>query len=155
MNFLNFLVSQLGMFSILQGKFKQVYECQLLQDTSLILRIFIYRSLYPSTITFHKVSIRLFYSYTFERGIDMLPKRSTPVDQNLESKSTHSQLSVAIFIARRIHLGAQKSVIYDKKSKNYETHKHPSGYILARYIMFRCAPRAYSIYMWRSYRLYM
>ena len=55
----------------------------------------------------------------------MLPKRSTPVDQNLESKSTHSQLSVAIFIARRIHLGPQKSVIYEKKSKNYETHKQP------------------------------
>ena len=55
---------------------------------------------------------KAFYSYTFERGIDMLPKRSTPVDQNLESKSTHSQLSVAIFIARRIHLGPQKSVIY-------------------------------------------
>ena len=65
----------------------------------------------------------------------MLPKRSTPVDQNLESKSTHSQLSVAIFIARRIHLVPQKSVIYEKKSKNYRTHKQPppSGYILARY----------------------
>ena len=71
--------------------------------------------------TVHKT----FYSYNFERGIDMLPKRSTPVDQNLESKSTHSQLSVAIFIARRIHLGPQKSVIYEKKSKKCRTHNQP------------------------------
>ena len=34
---------------------------------------------------------KAFYSsYTFERGIDMLPKRSTPVDQNLGPKSRHS-----------------------------------------------------------------
>ena len=66
------------------------------------------------------------YSNIIERGIDMLPKRSTPVDQNLESESIHSQLSVAIFITRKIHLGRHKSVIYEKKSKNYETHKQPS-----------------------------
>ena len=81
---------------------------------------FMYSSYY-----FSQIGSKAFYSNKIERGIDMLPKRSTPVDQNLESKSTHSQLSVAIFIARRIHLGAQKSVIYDKKSKNYETHKQP------------------------------
>ena len=73
---------------------------------------------------------KAFYSYTFERGIDMLPKRSTPVDQNLGSESIHSQLSVAIFIARRIHLGPQKSVIYEKKSKNYRTHKQPPPFWL-------------------------
>ena len=42
----------------------------------------------------------------------MLPKRSTPVGQNLESESTHSQLSVAIFRALRNRLGAQKSLMY-------------------------------------------
>ena len=42
------------------------------------------------------------------RGQQVLPKKSTYVDQNLRSKSTHSQLSVAIFIASRIHLGAEK-----------------------------------------------
>ena len=35
------------------------------------------------TITFRKVAIRLFYSFTFVKGTDMLPKRSTPVDQTL------------------------------------------------------------------------
>ena len=54
---------------------------------------------------------KAFYSYTFVRGIDMLPKRSTPVDQNLGSESIHSQLSVAIFIASRNLLGAQESLI--------------------------------------------
>ena len=42
----------------------------------------------------------------------MLPKRSTPVDQNLGSESTHSQLSVAIFRALRNRLVIQKSVMY-------------------------------------------
>ena len=51
----------------------------------------------------------------------MLPKRSTPVDQTLESESIHSQLSVAIFIAPRTHLGAQKCSMYEKKAKNGKT----------------------------------
>ena len=42
----------------------------------------------------------------------MLPKRSTPVDQNLGSESTHSQLSVAIFRALRNLLVTQKSLMY-------------------------------------------
>ena len=42
----------------------------------------------------------------------MLHERSTPVDQNLGSESTHSQLSVAIFRALRNRLGAQKSLMY-------------------------------------------
>ena len=41
----------------------------------------------------------------------MLPKRSTRVDQNLASESTTSQLSVAIFMASRTHLGTQKCII--------------------------------------------
>ena len=40
----------------------------------------------------------------------MLPKRSTPVDQTLESESIHSQLSLAIFIAPRNLLGSRKSL---------------------------------------------
>ena len=47
----------------------------------------------------------------------MLPKRSTPVDQNLGSESIHSQLSVAIFRTPRDHLVAQKTLIYEKLSK--------------------------------------
>eukprot|EP00493_Phyllostaurus_siculus_P021822 UN22151 len=45
----------------------------------------------------------------------MLPKRSTPVDQTLESESIHSQLSVAIFIAPETFWGLGK-VLYNKKS---------------------------------------
>ena len=54
----------------------------------------------------------------------MLPKRSTPVDQNFSSENTHSQLSVAIFIASRNLLGARESLIYKKSPK---TAKHRSN----------------------------
>ena len=59
---------------------------------------------------------KAFYKYTIAKCIDMLPKRSTPVDQTLGSESIHSQLSVAIFTAPRNLLGARKSLIprYDK-----------------------------------------
>ena len=65
----------------------------------------------------------------------MLPKRSTPVEQNFLSENTHSQLSVAIFIASRNLLGARESLIYNKKCQNGSIQKQPtpSGYILARY----------------------
>ena len=58
---------------------------------------------------FSKSGYKAFYSYTIANGIDMLPKRSTPVDQTLVSKSIHSQLSVAIFTASRTYALAQKS----------------------------------------------
>ena len=61
---------------------------------------------------FSQSGSKAFYSDKIERGIDMLPKRSTPVDQNLGSESIHSQLSVAIFIASRNLLVAQESLIY-------------------------------------------
>ena len=60
---------------------------------------------------FSQSGSKAFYSNKIERGIDMLPKRSTPVDQNLGSESMHSQLSIAIFRAPRAHLVAQKSLI--------------------------------------------
>ena len=60
---------------------------------------------------FSQSGSKAFYSNKIERGIDMLPKRSTPVDQTLESESIHSQLSVAIFIAPRNLLGARESLI--------------------------------------------
>ena len=41
----------------------------------------------------------------------MLSKRSTSVDQDLESESIHSQLSVAIFMASRNHLETQEFII--------------------------------------------
>ena len=54
---------------------------------------------------------KAFYKYTIAKCIDMLPKRSAPVDQSLGSESIHSQLSVAIFTAPRNRLGARKSLI--------------------------------------------
>ena len=54
----------------------------------------------------------------------MLPKRSTPVEQNVGSESTHSQLSGAIFRALRDRVGAQKSLMYfqtcQKHSDRYD-----------------------------------
>ena len=61
---------------------------------------------------FSQSGYKAFYSYTIGKVMNMLPKRSTPVDQSLKSESIHSQLSVAIFIASRNLLGAQKSLIY-------------------------------------------
>ena len=55
----------------------------------------------------------------------MLPKRSTHIDQNLGSESIDSKLSVAIFMAPRNLLGTQKSLIYKKKSKKWETLNQP------------------------------
>ena len=60
----------------------------------------------------------------------MLPKRSTPVDQNFLSENTHSQLSVAIFIASRNLLGARESLIYKKKSQNGKTQKQPPPLVI-------------------------
>ena len=58
----------------------------------------------------------------------MLTKRSTRVDRNLESESTDSELSIAILMASRTHLGTQECSIYEKKSKNGYIHEHlPAG----------------------------
>ena len=73
---------------------------------------------------FSRIGSKAFYSNKIERGIDMLPKRSTPVDQTSESENTHSQLSVATFIASRNLLGARESLIYKKSPK---TAKHISN----------------------------
>ena len=70
---------------------------------------------------FSQSGYKAFYKYTIAKCIDMLPKRSTLVDQTLGSESRHSQLSVAIFIAPRNLLGLRK-VLYNKKvSKRYKS----------------------------------
>ena len=56
--------------------------------------------------------------YTVTESVDMLTKRSTSVDQILESESMCSKLSIAIFTALRTLLGAQKSSVYGKMAKN-------------------------------------
>ena len=60
---------------------------------------------------FSQSGYKAFYSYTIEKAMDMLPKTSTPVDQNFSSESTHSQLSVAIFTAPRNLLRTQESLV--------------------------------------------
>ena len=55
---------------------------------------------------------KAFYKYTIAKGIDMLPKRSTPVDQILGCESIHSKLSVGIFTVPRNLLGARNDSIY-------------------------------------------
>ena len=71
--------------------------------------------------TFSQNQSLAFLVYIVTEGVDMLPKRSTPVDQNLESESIGSKLSEAIFMASRTHLGTQKCSIYRKKSKKETT----------------------------------
>ena len=71
------------------------------------LRHFMYFDYY-----FSQGGYKAFYSFVIAKGVDMLPKRSTHVDQKLGSESTHSQLSVAIFRALRNLLVTQKSLMY-------------------------------------------
>ena len=54
---------------------------------------------------FSKNGNKAFYSscYIIEKSIDVLPKSSTPLDQNSGLESIHSPLSVAIFKAPRNH----------------------------------------------------
>ena len=76
---------------------------------------------------------KAFYKYTIAKCIDMLPKRSTLVDQTFGCESIHSQLSIAIFIASRNRLGAQKSLITSKKSiKLVNPYKPRSGFSTLR-----------------------
>ena len=115
MNFLNFLVSRLGMFSILQGKFKQVYKCQLLQDTSLILRIFIYRSLYPSTITFHKVSIRLFTAILLKEVSICCLKGQHPLTK-IQDLKVYTLSFLQLFLQLPETFWGLRKVLYNKKN---------------------------------------
>ena len=74
---------------------------------------------------FSQSGYKAFYSYTIEKAMDMLPKRSTPVDQIFWFESTHSQLSVAIFIASRNLLGLGKVLYTKKKCQNGSIQKQP------------------------------
>ena len=77
--------------------------------------------LYAGKSLFPEIHKAHFLTCTITESIDMLTKRSTHVDQIFRSQSIHSQLSVAIFIAPRTHLGAQKCSMYEKKAKNGKT----------------------------------
>ena len=57
---------------------------------------------------FSKKWMYAIFKYRVPKGVDMLTKRSTPVDQNLGSEIISPKLSVAMFIASRTHLEAQK-----------------------------------------------
>jgi hypothetical protein len=68
-------------------------------------------------------------------GQQLLTKKSTHVDQNFKSDKAWSQLSVDIFIAPGDHLGAQKSLFYQKKSKKpTDPGRPPPGQFLPWYI---------------------
>ena len=56
----------------------------------------------------------IFDMYIVNKAFEVLTKRSTLVDQNFRSYRGRSQLSVAIFMALRTHMGAQKLFIYKK-----------------------------------------
>ena len=60
---------------------------------------------------FSQNQILVLLTYIVIEDVDMLSRRSTHVDQNLESESIRSQLSVAIFMASRTHLGPQEFII--------------------------------------------
>ena len=66
----------------------------------------------------------MFFTDTVSKGVDMLTKRSTSVDQNSESESINSKLFVAMFMASINHQGTQECSVYEKKSKNYQIHEH-------------------------------
>jgi hypothetical protein len=74
-------------------------------------------TLYPWKLTFLQLANNAFAKYTHLWCYPVLTKRSTSVDQNFRSDNIYSQLSVAIFMTSRTHLGAQKSFIYWKKSE--------------------------------------
>ena len=59
-----------------------------------------------------------FLTYIAKDEVNMLTKRSTPVDQNMESESMDSKLSVAIFVASEPIWGL-RNVLYTKKSRKY------------------------------------
>ena len=65
--------------------------------------------LYTRKTTFPKASKREFSPLLSKEGQQVLTKRSTSVDQNLESDRGMSQFSVAIFIVSRIYLEAEKA----------------------------------------------
>ena len=70
----------------------------------------------------------------------MLPKTSTHIDQNLASESTAPQLSVAIFMASRIHLGTQKCIIlgfFHKKRGKGALDPTNFGFCLIIYATYR------------------
>ena len=71
------------------------------------------------SLIYEKMSLKIafFDPYGAQKGISVLTKRSTHVDQNLISWKVMSKLSVAIFIAPRTHFPAQKSLIFWKKSE--------------------------------------
>ena len=65
------------------------------------------------SLIYEKMSLKIaiFDPYGAQKGISVLTKRSTHVDQNLISWKVMSKLSVAIFIAPITHFWAQKSFV--------------------------------------------
>ena len=124
MDFLKFLVSRLGMFSILYRKLKQVYKCQLLQYTSLILRILTQRTLCTPIITFHQLALRLFTAIKLKKVSICCLKGQHPLTKIQDLKvCTLSFLQLSLELSEPIW--SLRKVLYNKKrpKKVYELGK--------------------------------
>ena len=109
--FSKFWFKHARMLLIHQEKLEQCQNFHFLSYNPLISRIWDYTTLHIRKLTFLHLSTHVFYTHVVNNVIEVLTKRSTLVDQNVRSCRRRSQLSVAIFIAPRTHLVAQKSLI--------------------------------------------
>ena len=110
-DFSKFQSKHFRMVLIRQGKLKQCQNFHFLSYKPLILRKWVYTTLYIRKFTFLHLSTHVFHTYVVHKALKVLTKRSTLVDQNFRSYRGRSQLSVAIFITPRTLLVAQKSFI--------------------------------------------
>ena len=136
MDFLKFLVSRLGMFSILYRKLKQVYKCQLLQYTSLILRILTQRTLCTPIITFHKLALRLFTAIKLKEVSICCLKGQHPLTK-IQDLKVYTLSFLQLFLELPETFWGLRKVLYSKKSAKtaVSINTPPSGHIFARYMM--------------------
>ena len=96
---------------------------QILKNDVSALCIYFYVSQNPfprsQSIHFSEKSLKMviFVTYDAWKGISVLPKKSTHVDQILRSTKMMYWLFLTIFIAPGTHLWAQKSLVYWKIQK--------------------------------------
>ena len=121
MDFLKSLVSRLGMFSILYRKLKQVYKCQLLQYTSLILRIFTQRTLCTPIITFHKLALRLFTAIKLKEVSICCLKGQHPLTK-IQDLKVYTLSFLQLFLELPETFWGLRKVLYPKKSPKITKH---------------------------------
>ena len=122
MDFLKFLVSRLGMFSILYRKLKQVYKCQLLQYTILILRIFTQRTLCTPAITFHKLALRLFTAIKLKEVSICCLKGQHPLTK-IQDMKVCTLSFLQLFLELPETFWRLRKVLYPEKSPKITKHR--------------------------------